>query len=85
MGGSLFAGVEELEPGHLLVATHDDLSAKSYWDLDLPRDPQPNPANHHELVAEFRERLAESVVEALAFTDPAGVAEEKFRSESAAY
>lgn len=60
LGKTLFAGVEELPPGHLLIATREELKIRRYWDLDLPAEPEAA-ADERELIEEFRRRLAVSV------------------------
>jgi asparagine synthase (glutamine-hydrolysing) len=55
-----FAGVEMLEPGHLLVWTDGQARISKYWDLyQTPSDPRPrSPEQIHE---EFEARFAQTV------------------------
>lgn len=54
--GTLFKGVRQLPPGHLLIATADGVTVRRYWDV-----PQPGSGNIEDSVEGFLPLLEEAV------------------------
>ena len=71
-GQSLFAGVQQLEPGHLLLFEAGRLSIRRYWDLDYPPREESASANQDELISSFWDELADSVRVRLRADTPVG-------------
>jgi asparagine synthase (glutamine-hydrolysing) len=59
---TLFNGVNQLQPGHFMIAHDDELITQSYWDLDYPisRD-ELIVADEQEIIEQFRAAFSESV------------------------
>jgi asparagine synthase (glutamine-hydrolysing) len=61
---TLFAGIRQVPPGHMLVASAGTLALRRYWDLGyagLADAPAPTPAREDELVDEVRAELDRSI------------------------
>ena len=56
---TMFEGVKRLLPGHTLRWRDGNIEIERYWDLDI--EPAQETATEADLVAEYRERLRESV------------------------
>jgi len=60
-GRSLFQGVQQVLPGHFLLATRAGVRTQRYWDVDFPLRDAPLPKRSDEdYVEEVREALLES-------------------------
>jgi asparagine synthase (glutamine-hydrolysing) len=73
---TMFRGVSKLLPGHVLVFEHGDTRTRQYWDVPVDERPQEaggRGARFANPVAEFRERLEESVRLHLMSDVPLGV------------
>jgi asparagine synthase (glutamine-hydrolysing) len=60
-GRTLFRGVREIEPGHLLIAERGEVRLSRYWDLDYPRADSRAPEDARAWVAEVRAALDDAV------------------------
>jgi asparagine synthase (glutamine-hydrolysing) len=59
---TLFDGIQQVPPGHYLVATEKHVQLHRYWDFDYPRaDPAVAPRSDADYIAEFRDALDEAV------------------------
>jgi asparagine synthase (glutamine-hydrolysing) len=58
---SLFAGVQQLPPGHYLQVTRESNRLVRYWDVDYPRRVQMNTLREDECVEEVRRLFREAV------------------------
>jgi asparagine synthase (glutamine-hydrolysing) len=58
---SLFKGVSQLPPGHMLMFDGQNLNIKKYWDLDFPQEPIIAQKSEAEYIEEFRDLFQESV------------------------
>jgi asparagine synthase (glutamine-hydrolysing) len=58
---TLFAGIKQLRPGHLLLADERGVETRPYWDLDYPPEGDAPPGDEAELARELRDRLDEAV------------------------
>ena len=60
---TLFDGVMQLPPGHLLIASEHDLTLRPYWDLDYPTEPTPayDAADEAAWIAATRDAIDEAV------------------------
>jgi len=58
---TLFAGVKQLRPGHVLLADERGVRTRPYWDLDYPLEGDAAPGDEAGLARELRERLDEAV------------------------
>ncbi len=60
---TLFDGIKQLPPGHLLIASEHDLSLRPYWQLDYPIEPTPayDAADEAAWIAATRDAIDESV------------------------
>jgi asparagine synthase (glutamine-hydrolysing) len=68
---TLYAGILKLLPGHRLVYENGDVRITQYW--DVPVGETSRPAHAADVVAEFKERLTESVRRQLMSDVPLGV------------
>jgi asparagine synthase (glutamine-hydrolysing) len=59
--GSLFEGVEQVPPGHYLLATGGQLRIVRYWDFDYPLAGAGRPRTDGEYAEAFRHQLDEAV------------------------
>jgi asparagine synthase (glutamine-hydrolysing) len=61
---TLFAGVRQVPPGHMLIASRFGVRVERYWDFDYPltgaEDPV-DPTDDHAAIVAFRETLDEAV------------------------
>ncbi len=67
--GTIFRDVRKLPAGHLLVASHQDVTVREYWDLQVAEGPRRRLAEQRE---EFLARLAEAVQARLVSDVPLG-------------
>ncbi len=59
---SLFHGVRQVPPGHYLLVSRSGLRLVRYWDIDYPREDEPElPLDFPAQVARVRELLTESI------------------------
>lgn len=58
---TLFAGVLQLKPGHLLLIDDSSVRVESYWDLDYPVDSQDDFSDSDVIVASFKRKLTDSI------------------------
>ncbi len=58
---TLFRGVRQLPPGHLMIAQRGDIEIRSYWDLDLPKTTSREPKTDAQAAAEIREELERAI------------------------
>jgi asparagine synthase (glutamine-hydrolysing) len=58
---TLFAGVKQLRPGHVLVADDAGVRTSPYWDMDYPRDGDRHPIKLREARERLRAELDEAV------------------------
>ena len=58
---TLFAGIRQLEPGHLLIHERGAVSMQRYWDLDFPDAGDTAPGSADEWGERLRAKLDESV------------------------
>lgn len=59
---TLFAGIKQLPPGCLLIATRGGIKIKKYWDLDFPEKSQnEGKFDEIEIVSELRSLIEDSV------------------------
>jgi asparagine synthase (glutamine-hydrolysing) len=73
-GRSLFEGVQQVLPGHFLLATRSGIRSQRYWDLDFPLRDTPQPERSDEdYVQEVREALLEATRLRLRADVPVGV------------
>jgi asparagine synthase (glutamine-hydrolysing) len=73
-GRSLFQGVQQVLPGHFLLATRAGVRTQRYWDVDFPLRDAPLPKRSDEdYVEEVREALLESTRLRLRADVPVGV------------
>ncbi len=57
---SLFQGVEQVRPGHLMIYSEGCLNAKQYWDLNYP-SALPSAGNEETVIGDFQSRLQDCV------------------------
>lgn len=62
---TLFSGIHQLPPGHMLVAEDGRVTVKSYWNLDYPTDRRATDPKVGLPVDELRELLEKAVAERL--------------------
>jgi asparagine synthase (glutamine-hydrolysing) len=58
---TVFEGISQLPPGHLMVAEAGKLSVRRYWDWDFPRGAAQSSKSADELAQEVRDLLIDSV------------------------
>lgn len=62
---TLFAGINQLPPGHFLVARGPNVTIERYWDLDYGRDEETlggsGNTSEESLIAEFADKLEDAV------------------------
>lgn len=59
---TLFAGIRQLAPGHMLISDHGNISISQYWDFDYPTAVQlPKVGDEREVIEEFGAVLEEAV------------------------
>jgi asparagine synthase (glutamine-hydrolysing) len=73
-GGSCFAGISSVPPGHYATVTHDgQLRLTRYWDSEYPDRNVPDLRTDHEMIEGVRSRLLDSVRVRLRSDVPVGV------------
>jgi asparagine synthase (glutamine-hydrolysing) len=73
-GRSVFQGVNQVLPGHFLLATRAGVRTQRYWDVDFPLRDEPLPKRSEEdCVQEVREALVEATRLRLRADVPVGV------------
>lgn len=70
---SLFKGVQQVPPGHYLIATPSGIRIHKYWDLNYPQEAQESKASESSVVESLRSKLLESVQTRLRSDVPVGV------------
>jgi asparagine synthase (glutamine-hydrolysing) len=71
---TMFAGIESLPPGHLLIAEDGEVKVREYWDLDYPQDGEPASGRAEaEVIEELREIFRRSVARRLQADVPVGL------------
>lgn len=58
---TLFEGVYQLKPGHILIYDGHDLDIKKYWDMDYPNMPMSMKKSEQDYIAECHDLFRESV------------------------
>lgn len=58
---TLFKGVKQLQPGHVLIYDGQNLNIKKYWDLDYPQEPITNNKNETDSIEEFKAVFENSI------------------------
>ena len=62
---TFFEGVEQLPPGHFLIATKDNIQTQRYWSI-IGLEDQPLPhASRNEMLEDFRSMMEDAVVKRL--------------------
>ena len=58
---SLFKGVSQLKPGHMMVYDNEALNITKYWDINFPTEPVTPQRSDEEYIAAFREEFEQSI------------------------
>lgn len=58
---SLFKGISQLKPGHMMIYDGQDLNIKKYWDLDFAKEPIQSAKSEGEYIEEFKTLFEESI------------------------
>lgn len=70
---SLFKGINQVPPGHYLIATPSGISIRKYWDFNYPEQGSESNLSEQEAIEQLREHLLGSVKTRLRSDVPVGV------------